>query len=738
MAASVGFGLALALIVPFLVRRWGPRAFLWLAAYPAACFAFFCFAPTASWSWPWAPELGVELAFRLDGLGRAFALMITLLGALILVFSAGYFRPKPNLGRFAGAFVAFLASMLGLVLSDDVIGLFTFWELTSVTSFLLIGFYHRDAEARASAQQALLVTGAGGLAMLAGLLLLGSSAGTYRISEMGPAAAGLPAFLLVLAGCAAKSAQFPFHFWLPNAMAAPTPVSAFLHSATMVKAGVFLLAKLRPVFEGLPVWTPALTLIGGATVAVAALLTFGQRDLKRMLALTTIGMLGMLTFLLGQPGGYAAQAFVALLVAHALYKGALFLVAGGLEHATGTRDAFALRGLWRSMPVTAAGAGLAALSALGILGTLGFLGKEFGVMAASDWAGWVILALFAVPAAAVATRVGIVPFWRGPATHPGAHEGAALWAGPLALGLLGVAAGFGVGVLGPWLLDPLALASGFAAPLDWHWFPGFGWPLWAGLALSLAGLGAGLAVRRELRLAGPSLDRAFRWLVAGLPRWCAVPSRLIQTGRLRDSFALLFVLVVLAAWSGVRLGGGVTLAPPADVPRPHEWAIVLMAIATTVAVIFSPGRISAICMLGIVGTGIAVLFLAFGAPDLAITQLMTELMTVVVAVLVFHRLPRFRRLSGGLTRVRDLAIALAFGTTMALLTLAAQSAVLKPEAARFFAERSVPEAHGRNVVNTILVDFRAMDTLGEITVLALAALGIFAMLRLRPQREAEA
>lgn len=735
LVACVALGFATALAAPLVVRRWGPRAFLGLAVPPAAMAAFFALAPDTSWSVAWAPQIGVDFALRLDGLGRAMAMLITALGSLILVFAAGYFAPRPGLGKFAGAFMAFLASMLGLVLSDDVIALFVFWELTSITSFLLIGFNHEDEESRTSAGQALLVTGAGGLAMLAGLLIVGDAAGTYRLSEMGPEAASLPAFLLVLAGCAAKSAQFPFHFWLPNAMAAPTPVSAFLHSATMVKAGVFLLARFRPVFGGLPEWGPALTLLGGATVIVSLILTLGQRDLKRMLAYSTLGMLGALTYWLGQPGDGAVAVFAGLLVAHALYKCALFLVAGGIDHATGTRDAFALGGLARAMPWTAAGAALAGLSAIGMVGTLGFVAKELALIETRGAFGWLVLVAFAVGSGLVATRVAILPFWLGVPSHEHPHEGAALWVGPLALGVLGVAAGLGAAAFGPAFLDPMVRSSGSAAAAHWVAFPGFGAAFWGGMGLLAAGVAAGFAYRRPSYVGGPSLDAAYRWLVRGLPRWAAVPTRLVQTGRLRDSFALLFALIPVSAWVAMRLGGGLTIAHEVDTPQPHEWAIALLAIATTVAVIFSPRRISAICMLGIVGTGIAVLFLSFGAPDLAITQLMTELLTVVVAVLVFHRLPKFRRLSGGATRLRDAAISLSYGGTMAILALAVQAEPANSAASAFFANQAVDGAHGRNVVNTILVDFRAMDTLGEITVLTLAALGVYAMLRLRPAKE---
>ncbi len=744
LAFSVGIGLALAFLSPYAIRRFGPSAFAFLALYPLANFIFFCLTSEATWEQAWVPALGVDLALKLDGLSRMFALLINGLGAAILLYSSAYFKPKPNLARFSGAFIAFLAAMLGLVLSDDAIGLFIFWELTSITSFLLIGFYHKDPESRTSAQQALLLTGAGGLAMMAGLILLRLETGTFRFSEMTALSPdsrfAVPAFLLVLAGAVTKSAQFPFHFWLPNAMAGPTPVSAFLHSATMVKAGIFLLARTRGIFEGLPLWTPLLTFFGGMTVLTALVLMYWNRDIKKLLAYSTLGALGMLTFLIGQPGEYALKAFVSLLVAHALYKGALFLIAGSIDHSTGTRDTFALSGLRRAMPYTALAAGLAAGSSFGLVEFLGFQGKEYAIMAANSPLTWIVTILFALGAGLAATRITIQAFFVGKSTHSDAHEAPlAMLVGPIALGFAGLIGGIAAPTFGKQLLTPMGSAIAGEA-LSWKWvsFPGFNTEFFIGLVLIVSGLAVGFRFRTASWTPTLGLDALWRRGIDALPAASAIPSRWVQSGRLRSYLALFFVTITLAALLPLVFANELRIPIRNDAPRLHEIGIALVAVCAAVAAIFSPGRLSAICMLGIVGTGIAVLYLGFGAPDLAMTQVLTELLTIVIAVLVFHRLPKFRGLSNGWTRARDATIAIAFGVTMTLVVLSLQSVTPTPDVAQYYAENAVPMAYGRNVVNTILVDFRAMDTIGEVFVLALAGLGVYALLHVRAPKETEA
>lgn len=745
--AVIALLLAVTALAPIVMKALGARGFALLALAPAAGFALFLTAPSGDWAMPWVPSLGIELAFRLDGLSRMFALLITGLGTLILLYSAGYFSPKYEVVRFSAAFMGFMTAMLGLVLSDDILGLFVFWELTSITSYLLIGYHHEKEDSRKGAQQAFLITGAGGLAMLVGMVMLAQGQGTWRISEFTAVdpQLGAPIFWLILIGCATKSAQFPFHFWLPNAMAAPTPVSAFLHSATMVKAGVFLLARLRPTLESRPEWVPTLSVLGGLTVFTALLLVFWHRDLKKLLAYTTIGALGMLVFLLGQSGGagksaeYAQKAFVALVVGHALYKGAFFLIAGLIDKATGTRDALEIKGLGRSHPILGGVAGLAALSSLGLVGFLGFQGKEYAILAGTgNLPALVVVAAFAVGGGLVATRLAWIPFWTGSASHP---EAKALpfitLVAPGTLALAGLGVGLAISQTGVQILNPAAEAIGVVAAWEWKVFPGFNWAFFTGLALAALSVGVGFAWRPQEAAPFATLNDRWHRLISQIPSLAAVPTRWIQGGRLRDYFAMFFgvitatVLVVMFGIGGWRL--------PADsvVPLTHEVVIVSMSLLAVVAVLVARKRVVAICVLGVVGTGIGILFLAFGAPDLAMTQLLTELLTIILAVLVIHRLPKFRSLSTIPIRIRDGVIAISFGLSMMLLVLVVQNADRSDHVMRYFANNAVEKAYGSNVVNTILVDFRAMDTLGEIVVLAVAALGVYALMNLRIGREEE-
>ncbi len=390
MLTAVLIGFFAAFAAPAVVRPLGDRVGWVLALVPAGLTAWFASrigtvaaGDALESSVAWLPALGVDLAFRLDGLSLVFALMITGIGTAVVAYAGGYMRGDPNTPRFYLILLAFMAAMLGVVLADDLISLFVFWELTSITSYFLVGYKHESETSRDSALQALLITGSGGLAMLAGFLILGHAAGTYRISEIlaDPAALQasplfLAAMALVIVGALTKSAQFPFHVWLPNAMAAPTPVSAYLHSATMVKAGVYLLARTNPAFADHPAWFWILTIAGTATILSAAALALLQRDSKRLLAYSTLIALGTLVLLIGIGTPLAAEAMVTFMIAHALYKAPLFMIAGSVDHEAGSRDVTALRGVGRVMPVTWAVALLAGLSAAGLIPMFGFVGKE--------------------------------------------------------------------------------------------------------------------------------------------------------------------------------------------------------------------------------------------------------------------------------------------------------------------------------------------------------------------------
>ena len=755
-----------ALFAPAAHRALGRRAGVFLAMAPGLLFAHFArfLAPVASGqaleeSWPWVAGLGVRLAFRLDGLSLLFALLVTGIGALVLVYGGGYLKGDLRLPRFYSAMLVFMAAMLGLVLADDAIALFVFWELTSVSSYLLIGFDHEQEKARKSALQALLVTGAGGLALLAGLLLIGQVAGTLQLSALGARAAAiqgnalyLPALLLVLLGAFTKSAQFPFHFWLPGAMAAPSPVSAYLHSATMVKAGIYLLARLNPALGGTDAWHYLVIPAGTATLVTGAVLAYGQTDLKRLLAFTTVSALGTLTVLVGISTELSARAAMVFLLVHALYKAALFLGVGAIDHEAGTRDVRHLGGLAKAMPLTAFAVVASALSMAGLPPLFGFVAKELFYEAKYEAprAGDLLVVASFVGSAMVAAAAGLVawrPFFgrdRGTPKH--AHEAPpALWLGPVLLAATSVALGLLPDLLAVPLVQPAASAMrGEHTEVVLRPWAGMS-PAFVQSLLMLA-VGAGLylahdrALLRLTRLRGLAAwgpDRAYQGLMAGMVAVAKAQTRILQNGILGwYLFVTVGTTVVLAGWVLVTRVGPVAVA--VEPVRLGEAAVALAMVAGAVAVVRAHSLLFAVAALGVVGYCVAVVFLLFGGPDLAFTQFAIETLSVLLFVLVLRRLPPLRVLSPRSERVRDGMVAAAGGVLMTALVLAATAAPHPAPLREYFVATSLALANGRNVVNVILVDFRAFDTLGEITVLALAALGVAALLRLRGSSGREA
>jgi multicomponent Na+:H+ antiporter subunit A len=755
MLLSVLALLALAAAAPVLQRRlperWTP---LVLAAVPAALAVYFVALPMPRVEgWDWAPALGLRLSFAYDGLARLFALLITGIGALVLLYAGPYMHGHPRLGRFYLYLIVFMGSMLGLVLADNLLVMFVFWELTSFSSYLLIGFDQHKPDARASALQALLVTGGGGLALLAGLVLLGMAGGSFELSELltrGDTIRAhglyLPLLLLVLTGAFTKSAQVPFHFWLPNAMAAPTPVSAYLHSSTMVKAGVYLLARLTPALGGTTEWQAIVTTAGALTMVTAAFLAYAQTDLKRLLAYATVSALGVMTMLLGLGGEAAAGAAVMFLLAHAFYKGALFLVAGGVAHATDERDVTRLGGLRGAMPYTAAAGALAAISMSGAPPLAGFLGKELAldvVWHAPLLAG-VLSGATAVASTllvGVAIAVGIQPFIGRPISAEHAHEGPpGLWLGAVILASLGVVSG-----LVPWLtIEPLvAAATAAVAGSD----AGLKLTLWHGwnvpLLMGTVALVAGLVLYRQMPIARARIARfqpfragpteLYRLGLDALFRVAALQTRLIQSGYLRRYiwFTIAVAVVLIGGTLAIRpvpIAGGLTEV------YLHDVAIAAAVLLSAGGAIVTRSTLGAVAALGSVGFGMALIFAKFGAPDLAMTQLVVEALLVILFVLVLYDTPRLEPRSSRAVRVRDWTIAGSIGALMAALVLVATTVQLEPTVSGFFVDQSVPAAHGHNVVNVILVDFRALDTLGEIAVIALAGVGVHALVRLRPGR----
>lgn len=727
-----------------------------LVAVPAAAFILLIWGlsqQTLPWTWhmAWVPSLGLEASFRVDGLSAQMLALITGIGALVFVYAHGYLEHEPRRDRLLGVLALFMLAMVGAVTADNVILLFLFWELTSLASFFLVGWKHEDPQAQTAARQALLITLAGGLALLGGLILLAQMAGAWTLSGIlaaGPALHTDPrlpaALVLVFLGAFTKSAQFPFHFWLPNAMSAPTPVSAYLHSATMVKLGIYLLARLDPAFNDLPLWESTLVGIGTLTAVWAAVLALRERDLKRILARTTVSALGILVMLVGLPSPGAGLAVAAFMFAHALYKAPLFMVAGNIDHATGTRSIDHLMGLRRAMPWTAAVAVLAGLSMAGLPMSFGFVAKDVISSAKADaellaLVGHATLLVNAI-AVAVAGIATVRVFW-GPSEAPRGQIREVPWSmrlPPLAIALLALEFEFL-----PNLADPLlAEAARSVSPsLDavrvaaTYTFDGTLTALEITLGLGLAlflvwdRLHAALHGLHGLDRYGPGA--LFDHALHAIPRVAAWQARHLQTGRLSAYLRLTLAGLLLMGGglfllddAGLRLDQDALMAWPANA---WAWAVatVLMA-AGAASALFLRQRIALLMASGLVGYGSAVLFLFAGAPDLAFTQFAVESVLVVMAAsILFHVRPVVTEPA---YTGMDYLLAAAAGVVTFLLLAHLAGLEARTELAAWFGANSLPLAQGRNVVNVIIVDFRALDTLGEIAVLAFSLLAAWPLL----------
>jgi multicomponent Na+:H+ antiporter subunit A len=773
-------GIALAAIAPFLAAILSPFLFRltgrltgWpLALVPAAIFIYLLgFAEyvvgggTIAVSLPWIEAYGLNFSFFIDGLSLVFALTISGIGTLILLYAGAYLAGHPHQGRFLGFMLAFMGAMLGLVLADSLLVLFVFWELTSITSFLLIGFDHSRQAARRAAIQALVITNIGGMALLAGGILVYLLSGSWEMSAlrgMGDLLREHALYGVVLAAFVVaaftKSAQFPLHFWLPNAMEAPTPVSAFLHSATMVQAGVYLLSRMTPALGGTEIWTGLLVSFGGVTLIWGALGALKQTDLKQMLAQTTIASLGLLVLLIGLGSTYAISAVIVYFVAHAFYKAALFMVAGAIDHETGTRDITALGGLAEKMPVTFIAAAMAALSMIGLPLTVGYFAKEemyLGLMGGDALSLVVLIVLIAGNAmlAGVALIVMIRPFLGAAVPTPKpAHEAPlAMLIGPVLLGAGAIVAGILPDWLGHDVLVPAASAilqrevsSHLTLALDFTslllWLSALTWVL--GLVFYRQADRIRTLLRRFDNWLGWTADTVFDAAMFSLIRFAATVTRVLHHGRLELYLVLVFAMLAVALFGPMLAMGGLDwIAPNADLGnwsarlawpelRPYEWGVIGMAIIGLLAVLAAPTRLLAILSMGVQGTALALIFLLFGAPDLAFTQLMVEVLSVVILTFVMTRL----RLDSRDPRpfedwARDGTLAIACGAGVSLLLMLVLNGTLDTRLSDLFTATSVPIAHGHNIVNVILVDYRGFDTLGEISVVMGAGIAIIALLR---------
>ncbi|MEV0216943.1 Na+/H+ antiporter subunit A [Micromonospora sp. NPDC050695] len=739
--------LVAALAAPLLVRWWGTRACYPLALAPAAAF---CWAVARTpavddggavvETYPWIGQLGLDIALRLTTLSWLMTLLIGGVGALILVYSARYFDTgSPGLAQYAAVLVAFAGAMLLLVLADDLLLLYVGWELTTIFSYLLIGHSTERRSSRWAAAQALTVTTLGGLSMLVGFILLGEHAGSYRWSEI--AAQPLPgggylitAVLLILAGALSKSAVLPFNSWLPVAMAAPTPVSAYLHAAAMVKAGVYLLGLLAPALATVGPWRPVVQVAGLATMLLGGWAALRQTDLKLLLAYGTVSQLGLLVAVTGSGTPDAALAGVAMLLAHALFKAALFLVVGIIDHGAGTRDLRELSGLrhWsRPLFVVAV---LAAASMAGVPPLVGFVAKEAvfaafldqPVLLAGFVAGTVLTVAYSARFlwGAFSDRSGVEP------VHPHRIAGPML-APPAVLAAVGLLAGPAAGGLDG-LLRPYADLLG---RVDAHL------ALWPGptpaLGLSvLALVGGGLlfAARGPLapvlaRLRSPVRgSQGYEWVVGRFDRLAIEVTGATQRGSLPQYLGIILVTLVLLP------GGAMLAASPwrARIPlwdSPLQPVVVVVIAVAAVLAVGARRRLTAMLLVGMTGYGTAMLFVLHGAPDLALTQFLVETATIAVFVLVLRRLPeRFSARPLRRSRWTRRAIGVAVGVVAAGLSLVAAGARRAPDISAVFPDLAVVQGYGRNVVNVTLVDIRAWDTMGEIAVLVVAATGVASLI----------
>jgi multicomponent Na+:H+ antiporter subunit A len=702
----------------------------------------------------WVPSMGVSLSFHLDGLALLFCLLITGIGTLVFFYTSNYLKGDPYLDRFYGYLGMFMGSMLGLVLSDNIISLFIFWELTSITSFFLIGYKNEDPASQKSALTALGITGLGGMSLLAGMLLIASVSGSMSLQEIFTHEnilhnhALYPLILFfVLGGAFTKSAQFPFHFWLPGAMKAPTPVSTYLHSATMVKAGVYLLLRMTPALGNHVFWNTTLMIFGGITMCYAAYHTIFRKDLKGILAYSTISALGIMVFLTGLGIREALLAAVVFILVHALYKAALFLITGIIDHETGTRDVSVLSGLQKVMlPVAIAGF-LAAFSNAGIPPMFGFVGKDLIYEATLGLGSNAMLltglALFTNVLLLVAGfMAGIKPFTgKLPEAFQDVHApGFVLWGPPLLLGLCSVLFGLFPGLLDHVLVLPALLALGAETA-------GVHLKLWHGfnlvLGLSMATLAAGFILYRLVkpseyleqwlaRFMAVSPETIILWLAKGFEAFSAKWTSLWQNGYLR--FYVSVIIVFIVALIGFNLLANVTIY--IDVQKLSELTIyeVSLLLIMYIAVyftVFSPSRLAAVASMGVVGFAMCLIFMFYSAPDLAMTQFAIDTLTVILFVLVLYRLPKYLKLSDNKSRTRDAVLAVAFGLVICVLTLEVLNEPINRETSQYYAENAYVLAKGKNVVNVILVDFRGIDTMVEIMVLVVAALGVFSLLKLR-------
>lgn len=742
-----------------------PKFLKFLSIFPLLLFVYFSsFIIPVQWEnevlllHKWIPNLGINLDFKIDGLSLLFTLLITGIGTLIYFYASYYLKNYPNLNKFYCYLTLFLGAMLGLVLSDNLITIFIFWELTSISSFFLIGFNNEDEASRKSAMTALGITGLGGFFMLTGFLLISNITGTYSVHELINSSEILqnsPFFLAILGflflGAFTKSAQFPFHFWLPGAMQAPTPVSAYLHSATMVKAGIYILARFSPILSDGFYWNNTLMIVGGITMIYGAFHSIFRTDLKSILAYTTISALGIMVFLLGMGSDYAIYAAVTFILVHALYKAALFLVAGIVDHTLHTRDISRTQGLWRVMPIVGIASLVAVFSSAGIPLTFGFISKDLvyeATLGIPEWGLWLTGLAFVtfVMLASSGFLVGLKPFiGKKPVTFVKLKSPSIfLWLPVVILSFLSLL----FGIL-PAIADIKLLKYAFLSvsnqPTElylklWHGFNEVF--ILSGLTI-LVGFGL-FVINRYIRkplqnlnklevISPQSISDEFSEIFR---RFAFIYTRLLHNGYLRNF--IITIIVFITVLIGYRLLTTVSLdVNTSDLSEFRVYEITIFAIIV-IAIFYTlrtRSRLAAIASIGIVGYGICLIFVFYGAPDLAMTQFAIDTLTVVLFVLVLFKLPSFMVVRNKKIRYRDALISISFGSLIMIITLQSLVYPANKDISKFYADNSYILAKGKNVVNVILVDFRGFDTMIETIVLSIAALGVYGLLKYRSINE---
>lgn len=768
MPQLIALHAVVAIAAPALIGWMGRRVFYLLALAPASAAVYaasltprILAGEVITQTVSWVPLYGMDIVLRMDTLSWVMTLIVGGVGALVLMYSAEYFSPNAHgLGRFAGSFVAFAGAMLGLVVSDNTLMMYVFWELTSLFSFILIGHYHERQGSRRAALQAIIVTTSGGLAMLGGIIILGvMPGGSFLFSELVPAAAtgalGGPqnttllavAIVLVLAGAVSKSALVPFHYWLPNAMAAPTPVSAYLHSSAMVKAGVFLVARMAPGFADVPIWRPVVLTMALATMLLGGYRALRQHDLKLVLAFGTVSQLGFITALVGYGDAAIALAGLAMLVAHSMFKATLFLTVGIVDWSTGTRDLRELSGFGRREPVLATIAAVAALSMMGAPPTSGYVAKEaalhglWGQTAQTGADGMEFAIYLLVALGSVLTAAYTLRFWWGTfmskpgvAETPGRSCRDRIVIAPIVTATAVLVLGLLPAVWERALAGHAATYPGEAGHLTlWG---GFGVPLWTTVAILALGVVLFAARRGVEALQNRAPDwegaegvyrRSLRWLDS----LAADVTAAFQRGSLPGYLSvILMTMVVLLVARG--LVGDVTSGPLRLWDSVGQALVAVVMIVATVLVVRARRRLKAVALLGIVGYGMVLIFEFHGAPDLGLTQILAESITLVIFILVLRRLPTYFSnrplLSSWFWR---LGIAVATGVVVAGTAVVASWSRVHEPVSVTFPQEAYHYGYGANVVNVTLVDVRAWDTMGEISVVVAAATGVASLIYLR-------